>query len=103
MRRRRANLFFIVSLRFTQKNRFDIAYISDLGDFSTAHILTFPFYLSIAIMSVFVIITFCAKSFIKNNNPFVGKWICVNENSCNDTYIELIIEQNGNKFFLIEI
>ena len=54
-------------------------------------------------MSVFVIITFCAKSFIKNNNPFVGKWICVNENSCNDTYIELIIEQNGNKFFLIEI
>ena len=42
MRRRRANLFFLVSLRFAQKNRFDIAYISDLGDFSTAHILTFP-------------------------------------------------------------
>ena len=40
--RRRANLFFFVSLRSTQKNRFDIAYISDLGDFSTAHILTFP-------------------------------------------------------------
>ncbi len=35
-------LFFLVPLRFTQKNRFDIAYISDLGDFSTAHILTFP-------------------------------------------------------------
>lgn len=40
--RRRANLFFLVSLRSTQKNRFDIAYISDLGDFSTAHLLTFP-------------------------------------------------------------
>ena len=43
LRWQRTNLFFLVSLCSAQKNRFDIAYISDLGDFLTAHILTFPF------------------------------------------------------------